>query len=200
MVESLEGPEVGAKGVAKWTPVKEGKGIFSLTDWVAATQSVPKPLSVFVYSPGRLGALLNPIDVASMDFSKVAMFLYSDQGLSDASFRRQNSLDNSKKPSEIAMEDPMQLVALLSLGGCGNVTGSMWSTTLAAQKRFVQKFWGTFGQGGQTVQVALSQANILRGEMAGEEGKTSESVAALKPWIYLARVSFGIPSIAYAET
>ena len=125
-----------------------------------------------------------------------------DQGLSDAAFRRQNTLDNTKRPTDIAKEDALTMAALASLAGAGCVNTHLWATTLASQRRFVDGYWGSFGQAGTSMLTAMSAANMLSSapseEAAGESEETSAvAPKSLKPWIGLARVVYGL-STTYA--
>jgi len=149
---------------------------------------------LFVYTPGRLGSLLSPIDVATLDFRKVLFLACTDQGLNDASFRRQNSLDNIKTSRDIALEAPLKLFANISLAGCGSIVLPSWATTLSSQRRSVLRFWKFFTKEKKGSVTALSNANGLGVLADDDQLKTT----GLKPWIYLSRVSFGL-SVTYND-
>ena len=196
-----------APGGSKWTEVNSGSGMLSTQDWISTIQS-PAPVpdakgnvtekknqSLFIYTPGRLGSLLSPMEIASLNFEDVLLLLCTDQGLNDASLRRQNSLDNIKNPKDIVMETSLKIIANVSLAGCGAMVTSLWGTTLTSQKRSVQRFWDTFIQDGNNISSALANAN---GVAQLPEGDSLKDVG-LKPWIYLARASFGIPTVSYID-
>lgn len=195
---------------SNWAPLKGTPGLLTLQDWISVTQCpAPAPdakgnvapatkVSVFLYAPGRMGSLLSPSELASMDMESVLMLQAVDQGLSDAAFRRQNTLDNTKRPSDIAKEDPLNMAALASLAGAGCVNTHLWATTLASQRRFVDVYWGSFGQGSSSL-AAMSAANLLspppsQGEGEGEGAAEATATKSLKPWVYLARATYGLPT------
>jgi len=187
----------GAAGAAKWTSVNKGSGQLSAADWTSTIETPAadtKKLSLFVYTPGRLGSLLSPIDVATLDFRKVLFLACTDQGLNDASFRRQNSLDNIKTSRDIALEAPLKLFANISLAGCGSIVLPSWATTLSSQRRSVLRFWKFFTKEKKGSVTALSNANGLGVLADDDQLKTT----GLKPWIYLSRVSFGL-SVTYND-
>lgn len=117
----------------------------SVEDWVAASappSSAPSAISsraasasgpkgdlstsfpaaaVLVHCPGRLSSLLSPRDAVSLSLHHVGLLFIADMGLSDTSYRRQNSMDNLKTTDEICMEDPLALAAILSLSGVGSL-------------------------------------------------------------------------------
>ena len=53
-------------------------------------------------------------------------------------------------------------------------------------------FWAALGA--QKASVVQAVAAAGRGPVEGDEAK------ALKPWVWLSRVLYGIPSVAYADT
>ena len=204
-------------GAGKWVSLKGTPGLLTIEDWIASTQ-FPKPMadakgsvppkqtiSVYLYAPGRLGSLLSPTDLAVLDLESVAAFQVADQGLSDAAFRRQNTLDNTKRPVDIAKENPLSIAALTSLAGVGCYNAHLWATTLSAQKRFTEGYWRSFGSPGTTALHALSTASLLEEAPkvdavdGDEEGAGAVGQPSLKPWIALSRSCFGIPSLTYAE-
>jgi len=186
-------------GVSKWRPVCAGNGAaLSSYDWLsAAIPSAPsKKTSFFAYTPGRLGSLLAPVDLACLDFQNVLLFVVSDQGFTDASFRRQNGFDNIKQPREIALENPLQMAALASLGGAGSLVLTTWGTTLAAQRRFVSSFWSSLcgSKSGGTAAAGKSKPTVVSSLSAVSQE------ANLKPWIKLSRCSIGLGHISVSES
>jgi hypothetical protein len=179
-------------GAGSWKSLKGSAGLLTLQDWIGGTgsASTASKVSVLMYAPGRLGSLLSPSELASLDLGGVLMLQAVDQGLSDAAFRRQNTLDNTKRPSDISKEDPLNMAALASLAGAGCVSTHLWSTTLAAQRRFVETFWAQFAAGAGCSNLgAMASANLLD---PAADGTKEERPAGLKPWIYLARAAYGL--------
>jgi len=114
-------------GAGKWTRVAPVTGTLSLQDLTVALSSpaVPldpknpsgpsarRPVGLFVHSTGRLGSMLAPCELAGgVDLRALLLLLVCDQGSCDASYRRQNVLDNAKSPSELSLEEPMAVQAL----------------------------------------------------------------------------------------
>jgi hypothetical protein len=119
----------------------------SLQDWYRATANVhPEKApsgTLFLYAPGRMGNLLNPKELSVMDMSGIGFCLIVNLGLNYISSRRQNTLDNLKEVSDVQLETPLRMSALLSLGGSNSAVFSMWSTSIVSQTRFVSTFWKT---------------------------------------------------------
>jgi hypothetical protein len=213
-IEGYERPSIGevtralsetVLGAGSWASLKGTPGLLTLQDWITCTQ-LPAPVpdakgnvapaskvSVFLFAPGRMGSLLSPSELASMDMGSVLMLQAVDQGLSDAAFRRQNTLDNTKRPSDIAKEDALNMAALASLAGAGCVNTHLWATTLAAQRRFVNGFWDSFGQGGSSLAAMSAASLLIPPQSEGEEAAAAPAPKSLKPWVYLARIAYGLP-------
>ena len=77
--------------------------------------------ALFAYCPGKVSAFLSPRDAVCLNLKQLALLVISDMGLSDASYRRQNSVDNLKTPHEVRMEDPLSFASILSLAGAGSL-------------------------------------------------------------------------------
>ena len=184
----------GAAGATKWMGVNRGKGQLTLQDWVSSVQTSDAKKSLFIYAPGRLGSLLSPIDAATMDFRKVLLLMCVDQGHNDASFRRQNSLDNTKTLRDISSENPLKISANVSLAGSGSIVIQAWATTLSSQKRLVSRFWAAFSKAKKNSIISLANASGL-GLLANDDPLKN---AGVKPWIYLSRLSFGL-SVTYND-
>ena len=179
----------GVAGFAKWSPLLSGQGMLSAQDWISQIEFAANASSIFVFAPGRLGNLLSPNDIATLNFENTLLLVCSDQGLNDASFRRQNSLDNAKTVTDVLRETPIKIMANLSLGGCGSIVGATWATTLTSQGRAVQRFWNSFTKHGKTTIGATAYASGLS-TLAEDDALHGQSV---KPWISLSRVTYGLP-------
>jgi len=97
-----------------------------------------------VYTLGRVAGSLPPVDMASMDLQKLALFLCLDMGQNDTSNRRQMSADVLKTARQIASEQPLVVSALSSLSGVGAMLVHAWSTPINAQNRFLALFMQKF--------------------------------------------------------
>jgi len=238
----------GMPGGRKWQPLQSGVkghsgGRLSLQDWVsclhipppnppstasapskdpkaapATSVSVPPLSAVFVHTLGRLGSLLAPQALATLDFQRVGLLCVLDRSHTDASARRQVSADVAKPSAELALEQPLVMQALLALAGPAAVLAPAWSTPLVWQKRQVKAFWLPFTSDpastvctALTKSVRVSENTESSSSSSGQRKKSgassrSNSVAAVQQqhppapdWIRFSRVLFGLPHISYTE-
>eukprot|EP00606_Chrysophyceae_sp_TOSAG23-5_P000442 GSChrysophyteH2.ASY1.ANO1.1084.1 assembled CDS len=56
-----------AVGSAKWTPLLSSQGLLSTQDWISEIEFSGKVSSIFLFSPGRLGSLLSPIEISALN-------------------------------------------------------------------------------------------------------------------------------------
>ena len=159
MQRLLKDPEVMSPtaSMAQWQQLRSENGLVSLQDFLcvmdASTQrlhstvmkrKVEDRISVVAYLLGRLGSLLPPIEIASMNLEQVSLLCCVDMSNNDASNRRQISADVLKKTRHVGAEMPVQMAALLSLSGAGALLTSQWSTPINAQNRFLEAFMRYF--------------------------------------------------------
>lgn len=219
LFECLTKPNTGltAPGGDKWRPVcvKGGCGV-TLQDWVeASTALVPpndanKGRMLYIHAPAKLSCCLKPGELSLLNLSGVSTAFVLDSGHSDMSYRRQNGLDNKKTPSELALEDPLRMLALLSLNGVNSVVGGLWSTSFASQYLVSSTFWKAFAAEKQPLLVAHSKSTLACAAVVATPPSGSASAAPtappsaepvvagpLKPWLRLGRVFYGVPSTSY---
>ena len=155
--QSIDGVYAGicasVPGGAKWSILYQGKGTLSAQDWLLATTppAVPvdpknpagagkrPPVGLMVYSTGRLGSMISPVELAALDLEAVLMLLCVDQGMTDNAYRRQNVLDNVKSPAEVMLESPLALHALGEWGSWA----LLWPPILPSIRRFLSFFTPT---------------------------------------------------------
>lgn len=109
----------GSIGGSKWGSIGNAeKYPLCLLDWISLSETAKqKSSAIFIHTPGRFGSILSPRELAVFDFEQVFLAVIIDQGHNSSSYRRQNSADNLKSPSDIASENPTQMACLLSLSG-----------------------------------------------------------------------------------
>lgn len=128
-------------GGDKWKPVCVGVGTgISLQQWISLSSDT-EGVACYVHVPGKLSSILPPTDLALMDLSKVAMAVILDCGNNDASYRRQNVVDNKKSPRELVNDDPSRIAAMLTLCGVNSVIYCQWSSSFSSQATFASAFW-----------------------------------------------------------
>jgi len=133
---------------ANWSTIRQANGLVSLQDWLnqldlesKTVQSLTAGVGAFLYTLGRFGSLLLPSDISVMNLEKVNFLILFDGGNNDASYRRQNSMDVTKSRFDIDRENPLNMIALLSLSGVNSIVGNMWSTPFCSHNRFLHLFF-----------------------------------------------------------
>lgn len=128
-------------GGEKWKPVcvAAGSGI-SLQQWLSLC-SDGDALGCYVHVPGKLSSILPPTDLSLIDFSRLSLAVIVDGGNNDASYRRQNVVDNKKSQRELANDDTAKVAALLTLCGVNTVVTTQWGTSFSSQALFATNFW-----------------------------------------------------------
>lgn len=183
----------GASGGDKWKQIAVAKGALSFQDWIGVAQelsSKQKPSALFFYGSGRLASMLNPSDMLTINFETLGLVISCDNTHNDTSIRRSNAADNLKQAHDIALEMPMNAIALLSLSGVGALVSHQWGVSFAAQQAFVKDFYSNFTRKKQTHLNAVASSNC----------DNPSNGQKLKKWVKLARVSFGLINIMYNDT
>jgi hypothetical protein len=207
-------------GGAKWLKVRDRSGVASLQDWTLAVdlssqKAPPQAVTLLAYSLGRVGSLLSPAEIVAMNLERLSLFVSVDLGHTDSSYRRQNSVDVLKRPREIESEQPLVVAAVMALSGTGSQLIHLWSTPFPAQIRLLSVFWRSFtvGRRGDRVVHSLADANnnnttFPQGVTPAAPIATAGSVPiapsatepiAVKRWIRLSRVLYGLPHITYSD-
>ena len=173
------------------------------------------PVSLFTYCLGRFGGLLLPKDVSTVNLERLLFVACMDQSHNDTSYRRLNSTDVLKRPSEVKNEASLRMTAIMSLCGVGSMVVNLWSTPIIAQNRFVKNLWSSWTEPQKKAKVvsALHLVNcnemmiaaIKLNQNAGNKAATSslstpEPAKRVKRWIRYARVLVGIPNVTYADS
>jgi hypothetical protein len=161
------GTGLSAPGADRWRPVcvKGGCGV-TLQDWAEASAPLTAPSDankgrmLYVHCPAKLSCNLTPGELSLLNLSGVSVAFILDGGHSDTSYRRQNGIDNKKTPSELVMEDPIKMLALISLNGANSVAGGLWSTSFASQYLISTSFWRAFATEKQPLLVAHSKSTL----------------------------------------
>jgi hypothetical protein len=228
----------GSIGGAKWAhvspPERRGGGV-SVQDWIAASTSpkVPPPAptgkaekgappppppsstyarALFAYAPGKIvGTLISPRELTNMKMTDVGVVVLADMTQTDASYRRQLTVDSRKVPEEIAFENPLIASTLFSLTGAGCVISNQWCTTGTALERFCTEFWKEFSSGNKSAVEAVSasrntfiQSPVKLSETVGEASSTEPPAEApkrkLRRWGRHAHVVYGVGNVFYNGT
>lgn len=164
----------------------------SILDWIKISEIKDKPSGLFLHILGRLGSVLSPRELASLNYEMIAAAVVVDQGHTFTSFRRQESADNLKLSSDILCENSVNINALLSLSGVGTVIAQHWTTSISSQKRFVDSFWCSAL--GQKTDALSSFSSALK-----VNNDSDGNTRSLKKWVNLARVFYGSPSIKFSS-
>ena len=209
-------------GGDKWKPVCVGVGTgISLQQWVSLSSDA-EGVVCYVHVPGRLSSILPPTDLALMDLSKVAMVVVLDCGNNDASYRRQNVIDNKKSPRELVNDDPCRMAALLTLCGVNSVVFCQWSSSFSSQATFASAFWKALSIDKLTVHQSYTKAlstvpavqekshQLSRKTSTSNSPSRSKSVSASvdqsdqhhieytgKQWLRYCRSFYGVTSTKY---
>lgn len=224
----------GSVGGEKWAhvspPQRRGGGV-SVQDWIAASTSPkvtvaaptgkpekgapppPPPSStyaraLFAYAPGKIvGTLISPRELANLKMTDVGVVVLADQTHTDASYRRQLTVDSRKVPEEIALENPLIASALFSLAGAGCVISNHWCTTGTALERFCTEFWKEFTSGSKSAVEAVSagrnaflQSPVTLADQVGGDDDSSPKEAPkrkLRRWGRYAKVVYGVGNVFY---
>ena len=132
----------------KWTDLcsNEKIGALTLKDWlnacdISTNKGGATANSLLVYIPGRLSSILNPRELAMYNFETISFMYLNNLGVNDSSYRRQNTADNMKDPTDLSLEDPVSYAALLSLSGVNCVACPLWSVPLHTMERSIRSFW-----------------------------------------------------------
>ena len=156
-----------------------------LLDWVKISDSNLKPLGIYINSLGRLGSLISPRELSTLNYEKVHFALIADNSYNFTSFRRQESSDNLKEIHDIHCENPIKMVALLSLSGVNSIVSYRWTTSISSQKTFVNNFLNNMTNQKLDVINSFSQSSKVKAVDVA-------STLTLKIWINLAKVVYGI--------
>jgi hypothetical protein len=179
------GTGLTAPGADRWRPVcvKGGCGV-TLQDWTEASAPLIAPSDAnkgrmfYIHCPAKLSCNLTPGELSLLNLSGVSVAFILDGGHSDTSYRRQNGIDNKKTPSELAMEDPIKMLALMSLNGANSVVGGLWSTSFASQYLISTSFWTSFATEKQPLLVAHSKSALACAAVMASPPSTASPVSS----------------------
>jgi hypothetical protein len=191
--------------VSKWAMLGDAGASLCILDWIKLGEVNGSPSGLHVNTLGRIGSVLSPRELASLNYEKLFLAVIVDFGYNFMSFRRQESADNLKGVADIRCESSVRMAALMSLSGVGSLVSQRWATSLTSQQRFITSFWQTalvqkldlsssFASGSQPKPaVRPISASVSRGKPAAASSETEATTSpmAMKRWIKLARVFYG---------
>jgi hypothetical protein len=206
---SLFSKDNGIAGADKWKRVVVGgdSGV-SLQQWieVSSTAETVSNKLLYVNVPGKLSSIWNPNDLSLLNLESIPIVIILDSGNNDASYRRQNTVDNKKSEQDLINDSPDRVAALLSLNGANSVIWMQWSTSFSSQNLFSRTFWKYFSNDKHPLLQSYARG-VRTGQMfdylapkdsATKDAKTKSSPSrpkeyTSKRWIKYSRQFYGLP-------
>ena len=93
------------------------------------------------YGPGSVLSHLAPKKLAGLNASGCRLVVLADRMDNEVSFRRKSKIDNMKSSTDLALERPLETVALWTLAGAGSVITNQWASSFQANARLVKRLF-----------------------------------------------------------
>ena len=153
----------------------------------ANAQTVAPKTDVFYYGLGRCLANFSPTLLAGMAHSGLNAVLLVDRAASDVSARRIAKEDNQKTAAQIALEEPIETMALFTLVGANAILSNQWATSTHANRRFIMGLFANL-KSGDPLADAVKKAKMGSATLA-------KDLPALKRRVTSNPVIYGLPHI-----